>query len=1245
MSLFVPEDQRVSLAVRDLKVVLSTNKLENESTKRWWKGKKSMDLEKEPSQEAKVILNGLNLDLEAGKVLAILGSSGSGKTTFLNTLSARMSLTPSNDNPFQFSGMVQYSQEKPNISYLLQEDVFLPGLTVRETLNFTAQLRLPQSTAVERKELIDYILQSLGLEKVQNTIICDFLFRTTLSGGERRRVSLSIQLLTKPSVLFLDEPTTGLDAHTSIELVSTVKKLASDFGITVILTIHQPRFEILEIVDKLYLLAKGGRLMISGSLQESMDYLDTVGLEGEDSNFADFLLSISSVEKTMSKEVELQTEQRVHMLVEQWKRHEVLKEVDIHDTFMSGSRMFNKEHITVPLHKEIAVLAHRCTLMTLRDYQSLIMMMGILTTLSIICGWVFYKPGGSLAGIRSVTSAMYVCCEVIGFTPMMYEIERLCSVDGKFLIREKKEGMYSITGWFIGRRLAKMILEDIPSTLIWSVITFYMWGLQGNSNFGIYFINNLFLYMIGIAQGHVCFVLGNYHFSTSSLISGIFYQIQNSACGYFISAKTMPVYVRWTKYIASFWYNFGSLVSNQFTDYMGDCVGTADECYEYSGDAVFDNLGYSRNWFTVPLCVSICWFIGFYTASALLFWWKERSGSVKIVKERRSKVYIQQMEHEKPIVDDTQDCDTTVRLSLKNISLNLKPKLLNKLLHKKFNDKAILNKVSASFSPGVNAIMGPSGSGKTTLLNFLTGRTRTSLMSISGGLYLNDERVPLTCLSKITSYVVQDDNVLIPTLTVLETLQFQARLRLPIEKHSEIPRIIHELMRKMGLLDVANVPIGDAITKGISGGEKRRVSIAVQLLNNSKVLLLDEPTSGLDSFTSNQIISLLDDLAKQENKTIILTIHQPKVELFNKFDNVLLLGDGNVIYDGKPLDLIEYFKKLGFQAGNNVNFADFVLDTIAETTDDTMEKLIGNWIKKGPSESDVDSDYTTVDFSFLYKKEQSFSVVFRPVLERQIQVLMRNPDVIYSRVVQLLVLGVVHSLYFAPLKNGSDSILNRLGLIQEVLNVYFAGLFNNMSFYPGEKDTFYQEYEDRIYSPGVFMGVYLLTEVPFEIIPTFIFSIFIVLVIGLPRTARMFFTMFYMSLLSLNCGESVGIIFNSIFDHIGIAMNFLSNVIVVAIFMGGTMSLHMPILFRAFNYISPLKWAVLALAKLGFEGQVFQCVNGSTTCELSTGEQVLSQYGLKSNYSTDMGAIAAITIVYRLIAWLVLELKVRYFRR
>lgn len=1249
--LLVEPQDRVSLCVRDLRVRL--NDKDRRPQKNRSKGKDTVEVDVEAAPK-KQILSGLSLDLSAGKVLAVLGGSGSGKTTLLNTLASRMTFRKSN-NPFAFEGMVQFFPQNPIVSYMIQEDAFSPGLTVLETLQFTAKMRLPQSSTQERQDLVGFILESLGLSKVKHSLVCNFQFKSTLSGGERRRVSLAIQLLTKPQVLFLDEPTTGLDSNTSITLINTVKQLAGDFGITVVVTIHQPRFEILSAVDEICVLAKGGNMIFAGELSAGYTYFEQFTGEGDevDSNFADFLLRISSVDKTDSLEIEALTQKRVTKLIDNWKSTQPLKPVEFTDTFSSGNPIINGTHIArLPLHREAMVIFLRTMLLTRRDMESMIMMHLTMVILSITAGWIFYKPGNSLAGIRSVTSSLYVCCELIGFAPMVYEIQRLCMGDGRALLRESKEGMYTIQSWFIGRRIAKMLVEDIPLSLVWSIITYYMWGLQSSSNFGIYFINNLLIYMTSIAVGHFCFVAGGFQFSTAGLVSMLYYQLQNSACGYFVNAKTMPVYVRWTKYISNFWYSFGSLASNQFSDFMGDCpYDTADACFEYTGTATLENLGFPKNWRVAPLMAGTAFFLGFYIVSAIWIWYETRRDNIKVVKERTSKHDLLNLLKPKETVDlsELKSSDDQITVSLHGIFLSLKPSLLkNKLFRRPFTNKNLLDDVSTSFKPGVNAIMGPSGSGKTTLLNMLTGRTGSNI-AISGSMQLNGQSIPLSLLPKIVSYVVQDDSILIPSLTVRETLHYQAKLRLDPPKHANIPQIVTDLMRKMGLGDVANVPIGSEAIKGISGGEKRRVSIAIQLLNSSRILLLDEPTSGLDSFTSSSIVGLLDDLAKSEAKTIIMTIHQPKQELFEKFGSVLLLGDGHVLYEGRPRSLVEYFGKLGFQPDYEMNFADFVLDVVNDRLVDnnglaTMEKLINEWRDHHAAVNLMKDSICNQSFDHLIHKRPSFVETFPPILSRQFTVLMRSADVIFCRLIQPCAVAVVHALYFSPLRHDSQSISNRLGLIQEVLNMYFAGFLNNMALYPTEKFTFYQEYQEGVYSTMTFMLAYLLNEIPFEIVSSFVFSIFVVLVIGLPRTAGMFFTMFYLACAVLNCGESIGMFFNTVLDHMGIATNVLSNVLTIGLFMGGTMALNMPGFFKALNYLSPLRYAVLATAELVFEGQAFECIGGGTDCVLSTGEAVMEQYHLKSNFSVNMGAVAVVVVVYRLIAIATLELKVRYLR-
>lgn len=237
--------------------------------------------------------------------------------------------------------------------------------------------------------------------------------------------------------------------------------------------------------------------------------------------------------------------------------------------------------------------------------------------------------------------------------------------------------------------------------------------------------------------------------------------------------------------------------------------------------------------------------------------------------------------------------------------------------------KTILNGITGMVRPGeILAMLGPSGSGKTTLLTALGGRLQGKP---SGTITYNDHKFTGAMKRRI-GFVTQDD-VFYPHLTVAETLLFTALLRLPQsltrdEKAQHAESVIEEL----GLTQCRNGMVGGALVRGISGGERKRVSIGQEMLINPSLLLLDEPTSGLDSTTAQRIVTTLKRLAGG-GRTVVTTIHQPSTRLYHMFDNVLLLSEGSPIYYGPGTAALQYFNSLGFSKSIvNINPADLLLD-------------------------------------------------------------------------------------------------------------------------------------------------------------------------------------------------------------------------------------------------------------------------------------------------------------------------------
>ncbi|KAK6157412.1 hypothetical protein DH2020_011660 [Rehmannia glutinosa] len=279
-------------------------------------------------------------------------------------------------------------------------------------------------------------------------------------------------------------------------------------------------------------------------------------------------------------------------------------------------------------------------------------------------------------------------------------------------------------------------------------------------------------------------------------------------------------------------------------------------------------------------------------------------------------------------------------------------------------EKLILKGITGIVRPGeMLAMLGPSGSGKTTLLTALGGRLGGHL----GGTVTYNGKPFSNTIKRKTGFVTQDD-VLYPHLNVTETLVYTALLRLPrtLTKDQKVQHT-EAVINQLGLSRCRDSIIGGPLLRGVSGGERKRVSIGQEMLINPSLLFLDEPTSGLDSTTAQRIVSTLLDLARG-GRTIVMTIHQPSSRLFYMFHKVLLLSDGNPLYFGKCSDALDYFSSIGFAPSVAMNPADFLLD-----------------LANGVSTTDFQEDQTVIKQTLVsaYKAKLSESVKSELVLDNQ----------------------------------------------------------------------------------------------------------------------------------------------------------------------------------------------------------------------------------------------------------------------
>ncbi|KAG4441901.1 hypothetical protein IFR05_002585 [Cadophora sp. M221] len=1201
---------------------------------------------------SKQILHSVSASLPAGSLTAIIGGSGSGKTTMLNTMAERLtSARLSFGGTTTFNGMGGVNSVRT--AYVMQQDVLLPTLTVRETLRYSADLRLPPpTTEEERRKVVEEVILELGLKECADTRIGNHQHKGC-SGGEKRRTSIGVQLLSNPSVLFLDEPTTGLDATSAFQLVRTLKSLARK-GRTIVTTIHQPRSEIWGMFDGLVILTRGSPVF-SGKADDCIPWFKKIGMELPPFvNPAEFLIDIAAIDNR-SPELEAVSSERVERLKAAWleeTQQRFAPEDKKGATSAQGITTKHTHHARSPFIRQTRVLTSRTFLTTYRDPMGMAGSLSEAVLMGILTGWVFFGLTRDQSGIRSRQGALYNAAALQGYLILMFETYRL-TVDVQLFDREHNENVVDVVPFLLSRRIARFLTEDLPVPIAYSVTFYWMAGFRAEADTFLIFFSIIFIgQYIAVTYAAAC-VAAARDFATASLIANLGYTVQSMACGYFIQSNSIPVYVRWLKWTAYVFYAFGSLCANEFVGQFYDCPLPGGEsnpaCGQYTGAFIMDSLGFPEDWIVKPIIAMVAFVAMFYLAAFIGF--KFLRAEMNIAQARTSDTDLSAGK-EKMVVRSNAEV-RTVDIGLDRFALDLDK---TSIIGRKMPTKTILHPVTATFQAGLlNVIMGPSGSGKTSLLNAMALRLHNSVgtrYKQYGEMTFNGSVPSDSVIRSVCSYVCQDDDALLPSLTVRETLRFSAGLRLPsFMTTAQKNQRAEEILMKLGLKDCANNLIGSDTVKGISGGEKRRVSIAVQILTDPRVLLLDEPTSGLDAFTASSIMEVLQGLAR-EGRTLILTIHQSRSDLFQKFGNVLLLArGGSPVYAGNGAGLLPHFDSLGYPCPTTTNPADFALDLITidlqhsereAATRQKVRSLISSWTSGDfASVLQPTTISTPAELGSLIRKSTTFFAAYPILVHRAFINFRRQPPLLIARTTQVTGLAVILALFFAPLKNDYASVQTRLGFIQEFCAFNFVGMLQNVAVYPDEKDVFYRENDDGTYGVEAFLAQYITLEVPFEVATSLIFAVLCDLAAGLPRTPQLFFVCFFNCFCIVSCGESIGIMFNTLFPHTGFAISLTSVFLSISQFMSGVMSINMPAFLQGVNYLSPLRYAIRNLAPYSLSTIHFTCNESQRLpdgrCPIETGEQVLDLYKLNTDALKNLIALGACTLIYRLAAYVLLK--------
>ncbi|KAK1245801.1 hypothetical protein MKX07_004870 [Trichoderma sp. CBMAI-0711] len=315
------------------------------------------------------------------------------------------------------------------------------------------------------------------------------------------------------------------------------------------------------------------------------------------------------------------------------------------------------------------------------------------------------------------------------------------------------------------------------------------------------------------------------------------------------------------------------------------------------------------------------------------------------------------------------------------------------------NGKQILSGIQGICQPGeVTAIMGPSGAGKTTFLDILARKNKRG--HVSGDFYVNGEKVNDTEYKNVVGFVDQEDTML-PTLTVHETILNSALLRLPRDMgRAAKEQRVTEVEKELGIYHIRDSLIGseEGNGRGISGGEKRRVGIACELVTSPSILFLDEPTSGLDAYNAYNVVECLVTMAKNYKRTVIFTIHQPRSNIVALFDRLILLAQGKLVYSGLFSQCQPYFDDIGYECPPGFNIADYLVDlTMHASSTQSMDDggLVPDAGSIGPSSTRAVKSIASA--SLASAGEASAEPSLRPKNRRRDSVRLRQERELFTR--------------------------------------------------------------------------------------------------------------------------------------------------------------------------------------------------------------------------------------------------------
>ncbi|KAL3740885.1 hypothetical protein ACJRO7_022073 [Eucalyptus globulus] len=949
----------------------------------------------------------------------------------------------------------------------------------------------------------EYVLKVLGLDICADTFVGNDMLRG-VSGGQRKRVTMGEMIVGPRKTLFMDEISTGLDSSTTYQIVKCVRNFVHLMEATVLMALLQPAPETFDLFDDLVLLSEG-HVVYQGPRSDVTSRKDQAQYWADPSRPYEFLPVSKIAEAFRMSRFGSSVEPDLAASNVQSNSHPNA----LSKTNFAVSRW---ELFKTCFAREVLLIGRHRFLYIFRTCQ--VAFVGLVTCT------IFLRT--RVHPTDETNGNLYLSCLFFGLIHMMF--------NGFSELPITISRLPVFYNWIL--RVPYSIIEAV----VWSCVVYYTVGFAPG-------VGRFFRFMLLLFAVHQM-ALGLFRMMATIARDMVVANTFGSAAllvifllsGFIIPKSMIKAWWVWGFWVSPLSYGQNAMSVNEFT-----ATGWMEKS-AYGNNSVGYNvlqshsLPSSGHWYWLGVGVLLLYALLFNNIVTLALAYLNpiiTAQSVIPVDETGEN-------SSQGIGDGTQSRSNPTSSGegnkKKGMILPFQPLTLTFHDVNYFVDmpKAmrsqgipesklqLLSKVSGVFSPGVlTALVGSSGAGKTTLLDVLAGRKTGGY--IEGDIRISGHPKQQHTFARVSGYVEQND-IHSPQVTVEESLRFSASLHLPKEVSKEKKaEFVEEVMKLVELDTLRHALVGLPGSSGLSTEQRKRLTIAVELVANPSIIFMDEPTSGLDARAAAIVMRTVRNTV-DTGRTVVCTIHQPSIDIFEAFDELLLMKRGGcVIYGGKlgthSQTLIDYFQGINgiTPIRSGYNPATWMLEVTTPAAEQKIGADFADIYRNSDQFREVEATIERssvppagsrpLKFDTMYSQDKLSQ--FFICLWKQNLVYWRSPQYnavrIFFTTLSALILGSVFWNVGSKRESPQDLFVVMGALYASCL---FLGVNNASSVQPIvsiERTVFYREKAAGMYSPLAYAAAQGLVEIPYVVVQTIIYGVITYFMVNFERTARKFF--------------------------------------------------------------------------------------------------------------------------------------------